>query len=212
MELLYRINDISSVQPRQLSGQTELNLWFAAESQIELIQSNFRSPLLHEEICAVRGKTSGAYSTQITFQWTSAVQALSALLLKAAARNKLNPGLKTPLLEGGKGSMASSLDASLYKQTAWLDLFGASIKGDPLSRRILLRTNPGRRRSGPVMISLNHKLLPSGCIKVHVNSKHIAEGRALHQYALSIEDAWYAERGIRNPVCCLGVDHPLRIY
>ena len=90
MELHYRINNISSVQSRQLSGQTELNLWFAAESQIELIQSNFRSPLLHEEVCAVRGKTSGAYSTQITFQWTSAVQALSALLLKAAARNKLN--------------------------------------------------------------------------------------------------------------------------
>ena len=84
----------------KLGGGTELSLWFASGPQIELIRTNFRSPMLPEPVTAVRGKTSGAYSTEVTFQWTSAVQAVSALLLKATARQKLQMNVNTPLLEG----------------------------------------------------------------------------------------------------------------
>jgi hypothetical protein len=118
MDRPFTIQNVSRAECPSVNRATELSMWFAGGSQIELIRTQFRSPLIHEEICAVRGKTAGAYSTGVTFQWTSAVQALSVLLLKAAARGRLNKDLNHPLLEGGKGSMASSLDASIYKQKA----------------------------------------------------------------------------------------------
>lgn len=196
----------------KLGGGTELSLWFASGPQIELIRTNFRSPMLPEPVTAVRGKTSGAYSTEVTFQWTSAVQSLSTLLLKATARQKLRMNMKTPLLEGGKGSMASSLDASLYKQTSWLDMFGSNIRGDSLSKRVFLRTNPGRRRFGPVLISLNERLLPPNAIKVHVDSRLVTDGRVLQQYANSIEDHWHSSRGMTNPLVGPQRPNPLSIY
>ena len=202
----------ASTNTGQLRGGTELSLWFASGPQIELIRTNFKSPMLPEPVTAVRGKTSGAYSTEVTFQWTSAVQSLSTLLLKATARQKLNMSLKTPLLEGGKGSMASSLDASLYKQTSWLDMFGSNIRGDSLSKRVFLRTNPGRRRFGPVLISLNDRLIPSNAIKIYVDSRLVTDGRVLLQYANSIEDHWNSTRGLSNPLVGPQLPNPLRIY
>lgn len=177
---------ISSYQPSQ---QTELSLWFTSDQRIELIKTNFRSPLLHKEVCAVRGKTAGAFATT-TFQWTSAVQALSVLLLRALERVKRGILSKEPLLEGGKRSLASSLDASLYKQTLWLDLFGSNAHGESLSKRILPRTNPGRRRLGPVTISLNERLLPSTAIKVFVDNKPVDDCERLTQCLQAIENQW----------------------
>lgn len=204
------VSPIRNTEP--LSGGTEMSLWFASGPQIELIRTNYRNPTLSEPVTAVRGKTSGAYSTEVTFQWTSAVQALSTLLLKAAARQKLKIKIKTPLLEGGKGSMASSLDASLYKQTAWLDLFGSIIRGDSVSKRVFLRTNPGRRRFGPVLISLNERLLPANAIKIFVDSRPVTEGRALQSYAHSIENIWNSSRGLTNPLMGPQYPNPLSIY
>lgn len=180
-----------SEQNRQ--GNTSLSLWFTSERGLELIKTRFCSPSLSTPVVAVRGKTAGAFSTSATFQWTAAVQALSLLLLRAAVRHETHCSQEEPLLEGGKGSLASSLDASLYKKTAWLDLFGADIRGDSMSKRVLRRTNPGRRRSGPVMISLNEKLLPRHAIEVFLDDQRIKDPGKLNHYAFIIEDSWMDE-------------------
>ena len=198
------LND-STEQPIQ-SVATKLSLWFTSDRQLELIKTCFHSPLLPQAITAVRGKTAGAFSTTATFQWTSAVQALSILLLRATERVETKRHSIEPLLEGGKGSLASSLDASLYKQTAWLDLFGATARGDSMSRRVLTRTNPGRRRSGPVMISLNERVLPANSIEVYLDNHRVRDPIQLTRFAETIENAWITEH---EP---LALANPLRLY
>jgi len=193
------------------SNQTELSLWFSTDRQIELIKTTFRCPILSNEVCAIRGKTSGAFSSCATFQWTAAVQALTLLLIKAAIREKTGCHTYEPLLEGGKGSIASSLDAALYKQNSWLELFGATATGDLLSRRIVNRTNPGRKRFGPVMISLNERLLPASAITIYIDDRPVHDVSTLTRCVEAIELAWQGERDpllAQNP---LSLANPLRI-
>lgn len=178
---------------------TQLCLWFTSERELELIKTLFKSPLLSEPVVAVRGKTAGAFSTSATFQWTSAVQALAVLLVKAAARHEMRHTNTEPLLEGGRGSMASSLDASLYKQTAWLDLFGANMHGDCLSRRVLNRTNPGRRRAGPVMLSLNERVLPAASVEIYIDGKRVQSPEELSKLMNVIQKTWASDRA-RSPL------------
>lgn len=69
----------------------------------------------------VRGRTSGAFQGFGTFQWSFAVQAMTLLMLRAKLRH-LETGDSTPfpLLIGGKGSAAASLDMSIGAHTVWL--------------------------------------------------------------------------------------------
>jgi hypothetical protein len=189
-----------------------LSLWFSDCKGLELTRTSFRAPMLQNEICAVRGKTCGAYRTQVTFQWTTAVQALCILLLRAAGRTKLGHQIAGPLLSGGKGSLASALDSSLYKQTIWLDLFGVTPNGDSLSRRILTRTNPGLRHSGPVEIGLNERVLPGSAIKAFLAEKPISRHQELQECADKIEAAW---NRLSSPLTIIPgptLDHPLKPY
>lgn len=182
---------IPVAEVESLRMPTELGLWFTTEGKLELIKTTFKCQQLPKEILAVRGKTAGAYSTGATFQWTSAVQSLSVLLLKAVYRSKIGERTHEPLLEGGKGSMAASLDASLYKQTAWLsDVFGANSNGEALSKRILLRTNPGRRRFGPVMVSLNEHILPASSIQIYLDNRLVSSSEAILECSNRIETQW----------------------
>jgi hypothetical protein len=187
------------------TSKTNLSLWFTTEGGIELLKTTFKSPDLHADVCAVRGRTGGAYSTQSTFQWTAAVQALSVLLLKAAIRQK--KGIKTlePLLEGGKGSLASSIDGALYKQNAWLDLFGTTAQGDSLSRKIITRTNPGRRRFGPVLVSINERLLPADSIHIFLDNQPTNDTKRLEGCVNAIESNWAGRED-------LALQNPLRLY
>lgn len=190
---LYHLPQIPSSEiERQTS--TKLELWFLFGDNLELNKTIFRSPSLPSPICAVRGKTAGAYTTTTTFQWTSAVQALSILLLKAVVRERSDSDAREPLLEGSSNSLAASLDAALYKQTAWLDLLGWTASGDPLSRRILRRTNPGRRRPGPVMISLNQNLLPPSAIVVYCDNQRVTNTKTLEKFIQLIESQWRATK------------------
>ncbi len=173
-------------------SETQLTLWFSSEGRVELVKTAFRSPLIDTPIVAVRGKTGGAFNTTATFQWTSAVQALATLMLKAVRRERLNLPKDEPLLEGSKGTMAASLDASIYKQNAWLDLFGANVRGDSLSRRVLARSNPGRRRCGPVMISLNEKLLPASAVVIMLDNQRIDDEVSISRCLGAIEKQWQA--------------------
>jgi len=117
----------------------------------------------------IRGKKSGAYLEATGFfQWTKAVRALSCLLIKYKL-SEFSSDIK-PLILGGKGSLASSLDYSMTKQPLWLcDMFGLDYFGRSYSKRILRISNSNRKRPGPVAISVNSKFLSSKNIKIYSN-------------------------------------------
>ena len=128
----------SNISTLRGPAATNLSLWFSEDRSLELIRTTFRCPLLQGEVCAVRGKTAGAYKTEATFQWTTSVQAASIVLTRCDAFARSGAALNKPLLSGGKGSLAAALDASLYKRNIWHDLFGAGrrdiwISGDELA-------------------------------------------------------------------------------
>jgi hypothetical protein len=167
----------------------ELNLWFA-KSEIEsyeLEKTFFTGNLNVPEIIAVRGKTAGAYKGAGTFQWTPGVKALVIIFLVALARHLKGTKTFLPLLEGEKGSLAASLDYALNKQPEWLfDMFGADEKSNAYLRQLLLRSNTGRRRKGPVSISLNEQILSPQSIKVYVGDVLIQDVQTLQHMAATI--------------------------
>lgn len=144
----------------------------------ELIETLFIHPIIGEERRCIRGKRSGAYKGYATFQWTKAVQGLSLLVIEAALRKYRSA--QGPLLVGCNGSFASSLDYAIDKQTSWLyDMFGWDSKGAGLSRKLLLRSNPGQRMASPVAVSLNLNYLEPGNITVLYNYEELSSLAAL---------------------------------
>ncbi len=138
-----------------------LKLYFEAE---QLIEVKFKESDTSEERCSIRGKTGGAYRRAGSFQWTSAVRALSLLAVKAIATPE------DALIQGEGGSLAASLDYAMSKQPEWLtDLFGCDREGVSYARRLILRTNPERKRPGPVVLALNSVYMPLSSIVVYVN-------------------------------------------
>ena len=147
--------------------EIELRLYFAGDASFELVETLFCHPAFGEPLKCVRGKTSGAYHGAGVFQWTTAVKALSLLMLKGVAYSTKKSDLCLPILKGSNGSLASSLDDALHKTPSWLtDMFGTDSRGQPLVRRVFLRTNPGRRRPGCTMVSINERFLPLEGISV----------------------------------------------
>src|ERR1700678_3528233 len=106
---------------------SELILWFAKSlaGSCELERSMFIGHPSGKEILSIRGK-GGALRNVGTFQWTPGVKAVSAVFVMALARHLNQIDTFLPLLEGGKASLASSLDYALSKQPEWLFyMFGA---------------------------------------------------------------------------------------
>lgn len=157
----------------------EFTLNFADCASLELIEVRFQHPLIAEPLISVRGRTAGAFRGFNSFPWTRAVKALSLLFLKAATiANRELSSLEDECLMGGTASLASSLDYAMDKQPLWLaDMFGIDGEGRLLVKRILSRTNPNRKRPGPVVITLNNSFLPASGIKV------IKNGSAVSNYA-----------------------------
>ena len=151
---------------------------FVSENGLQLCETRFSHPLTGDDKCCVRGKLSGAYDGYGTFQWTKAVQGLTLLLVRAKihdAFQSTNP-MMGPHLIGHRLSPAASLDYALDKQTTWLvDLFGCDKYGMCLARRMIKRTNSGRKRAGPVSLSLNTKFLETNDIDVMLDKEVITE-------------------------------------
>jgi hypothetical protein len=121
---------------------------------------------------SVRGKTGGAFRSAGSFQWTSAVKALALLVVKTCATTT------DALLRGDGSSLAASLDYAISKQPLWLtEMFGSDQQGICLIRRMILRTNPERKRPGPVTLGINQMYLPSTSIAVFENGKPCTEDR-----------------------------------
>jgi hypothetical protein len=60
-------------------------------------------------------------------------------------------------------------------------MFGTDDQGNCYLRQLLLRSNSGRRRNGPVRISLNEKLIPPQSIKIYVDNVLINYADELQQ-------------------------------
>jgi hypothetical protein len=140
----------------------ELKLFFEND---ELVEVEFR--LMTGEVRrSVRGKQSGAHKASGSFQWTSAVKGFALLAVRTAAR------FQPAAIEGRAKSLAASLDYAISKQPVWLlEMFGVDRLGTSLIRRMILRTNPERKRPGPTTLAINENYLPQAGITGFSNGK-----------------------------------------
>ncbi len=154
-------------------------LHFVGQEEPSLFQTEF---VLGSTRCsAVRGKTGGAFAGHGSFHWSIAVRALAVLAIKTSLAARGSPC--EPLLVGEKGSLAASLDYAISKETHWLvDVFGVSDGRNPNFKKVFKRTNSGRKRIGPVAISLSRQLMQPGAIVIRLNSFDVGllvEGRSI---------------------------------
>jgi len=144
-----------------------LKVYFESGQLTEVV---FKESSSGEERRSIRGKTGGAFRSAGSFQWTAAVKALGVLLVQTA----LNPQNGT--MQGQGGSLAASLDSALSKQPIWItEMFGCDQQGISFARRLILRTNPERKRPGPVVLAVNQVYLPSAAIEVYVDGYRCTE-------------------------------------
>ena len=149
----------------------------------------------------VRGKLPGAFRAAGTFQWTSAVKALSFLFVcyRCAA---LNVRIE-PVLCGARGSPALSLDYAIAKETLWLsDMFGMESSGVPAAKLLFLRSNSNLRRPGPVAVTVNERRLPPDALTFLLNGRQLTEVEDLQRLMVALQPETY---GLVGPV-----EHPLK--
>jgi hypothetical protein len=140
--------------------QRSFNLHFAGDTNIELVEACFSDTRLGIQRRSVRGKTAGAFKNVGSFQWTTAVKALAILALKTGSVQVARSAGIGHQLVGGKGSFAASLDYALSKQPEWLtEMFGVDSGGISVARRLILRTNPERKRPGPVVLCFSENAI-----------------------------------------------------
>jgi len=134
---------------------------------------------------SIRGKSGGAYRLAGSFQWTSAVKGLALLAVRAVS------GIEDPVIKGCGGSLAASLDYAISKQPMWLtEMFGCDQSGISLIRRMVLRTNPERKRPGPTVLSFNERFMPIASISIFMDGSRCSrEQLVVLAAALSQEDA-----------------------
>ena len=133
-----------------------VELHFAGNPGVQLVETRVSDLSLNIERHCIRGKSSGAVRGAGSFQWTSAVKALSILFLKAALAKGDAQACEDGMLSGYQGSLAASLDFAISKQPLWLtEMFGVDSRGNSHVRRFVLRSNPERKRPGPVVLSFN---------------------------------------------------------
>ena len=163
-----------------------IELRFVSGSQsIELFNTTFHS-IPNSTLESVRGKTAGAFRGAGTFQWTSAVKALSALIIRAYL-NRRDP-LTLPYIQGGKNSLASTFDYALSKGPAWLvEMFGADQCGNAMAKRIFRRTNPNMKRPGPVVVAISPNFLEENSIKISLDGKELTDPDKLRSLLANIE-------------------------
>jgi hypothetical protein len=138
--------------------------FLSTHSRAELFESEFSSPLVGRLLRCVRGRQSFTETVEGTFQWTSGVQSLSAVVIKAKlaelARTSRQAWPQTAGLCSDDTSWALSLDFALSKKPRWLlDMFGVDQTGTPILKRLFLRMNPEKKRPGPAWVSLNPAFL-----------------------------------------------------
>lgn len=125
---------------------------------------------------ALRGRTGNADPQRGAFHWSSAVKAVSILLVKSVLASKDTASRHTATLEGSGGSLASSLDYAISKGPIWTsDMFGRTEDGRSGIRRIFTRSNAERKYPGPVVLAVDSNNLPPSQVSIWWDGRRIAE-------------------------------------
>ncbi len=174
-------------------AQTKITLFFSTRPTRELLEIRFSSPSTDGELTSVRGTFSGARGDASTFKWTPATQALSVILLRAAADGRdptLQDVISRPLLFGRFGSLANALSRGIYKNARWiLDGFGVDKDGRSTIRRVLKLGNSRLRRPGNLEIGVNYRYLNPKNIKVVIDGRVYEDPSLLRELAARIYEA-----------------------
>lgn len=176
------------------------SLFFLDYSIPELNDTILKHPLLPGEIRAARGVSEEVAVGR--FSWSRAVRALSIFFLNSAALSSdANAGMTTLsgdgkiaryIMKGEADSPASTLDYAISKSPQWVqDMFGVTKRGHSLLKLMIVRSNPERKRGGPVSITLNAQNRPE--IIVYSNGIRIDDSTTLLKMANSIEREWLRE-------------------
>ena len=165
-------------------------LQFAGKGDVQLVETKFSDPALGIDRIAVRGKTAGAFKDAGTFQWTSAVRGLCLLFVKSVLADRHPSSGATRHIVGFQASVAASLDYAITKQPFWIrEMFGNDSRGNTLAQRLISRTNPNRKRPGPVILGLNERALSCDCIQIRWNGEIVERADLLQSLLLCLGDA-----------------------
>lgn len=171
--------------------QRSFDLHFAGDNNVELVEACFVDPRCGIQNRSVRGKTAGAFKDVGSFQWTAAVKALAILTLKAGLAQMARPVEVEQQLAGYKASLAASLDYALSKQPQWLtELFGVDSNGTCSIRRLILRSNPERKRPGPVVLAFSRGALESVQFRFTLNGSRLESMDAIQGLLSHLEDGF----------------------
>jgi uncharacterized SAM-dependent methyltransferase len=168
-----------------------LQLRFSSEKEISLEEVRFLYDPELGELRSLRGRSPVQAVTTSSFQWSPAVKALCVLLLRVVEHG-LRRGAARPLpgLSGEGGSLASSLDYALSKNPSWLaDMFGHDRAGEPYARALILRTNPERKRPGPVELHLDERVLDLARVTVMLDDLPVHDADEVKELWSMIEES-----------------------
>jgi hypothetical protein len=161
-----------------------LRLSFQSVEAPELTMVEYVSAMGEKRI-SLRGKSGNASSDYCSFQWTSAVKALTCLCLRASVL-----GVEKASINGEANSLASALDYALSKPPQWLiEMFGLDSRGEPFSKRLFKRINPERKRAGPVSINLNPNLFKDSGVEVFYAGGKLQDKNELKALYYSVLDS-----------------------
>jgi hypothetical protein len=137
---------------------------------------------------AVHGDPADRSSSVGLFPWSRAVRALSALVIRTVVASRESD--VTPYVAGEGGSLAAALDGALSKEPRWLrECFGVLESGEPVSRRLFTRSNPGRKRLGPVAVALSSRV-PRNKILILLNGEVVDSTSELRRMMEALERIW----------------------
>jgi hypothetical protein len=174
---------------------TKISIWLSSIDAPELIKIEVLTGTHAAPIKCIRGRGTTRQKSVGSFSWTSAVQALTLLLIKAKVS-----GRTEDLLVGTAPSPATSLDHALSKQPVWMgDMFGHLPNKRPYISKLILSSNPGGKRPEPVRLGLNQELIAASDIQVFIANSEISDCSIIQAVEDKIEAAWQASGTTTTP-------------
>jgi hypothetical protein len=183
------------------NSKYKLELHFQSKPSLHLSQTRFFIRGQEKPLTCYRGSAFNVPKSFSAFRWSAAVQALSVLFLKHAAKNVLEEDSENSefLLSGESGTLASSLDYAISKQPAWMqDMFGVRSEGELVLRDFVIRANPERKRPGPVMIWVDSSKLSSKDISIYLDDTMLANSTSLASLCSQIQALNLQKKRQRN--------------
>lgn len=170
-----------------------LHLYFSQDANnIELFKVIFYDEESAPRV-SVRGRNSGAYNRAGAFIWSAGARALSVFFLKAVeqyySKGSYFGSEFLPIMQGEKGSQASSLLYCIYRHPAWLvKMFGVDGSCDCIIHQIIKVTNRHFSYGNFVHLGIDDLFLSPANIKICLNDKEVTDYPTLEEILLELED------------------------